>query len=101
MVKKPTKAARTAERGMGETQPGDANVAKDQVARERAEMLVEKQAELDGVLDKHDDMVRVPPLLCVWLGQSAQTSVVGDGERRSARCSISNSLSRCSSTIPR
>ena len=47
------------ERGMGEAQPGDANVAKDQVARGRAEMLVEKQAELDGVLDRHDDMVRV------------------------------------------
>ena len=80
-MKKPTiaRAARTVERGMG---PGDANVAQDQVARKRAEMLVEKQAELDGVLDKHDDMVRI-------------TSPLARGvlrPRRSARCFISNSL---------
>ena len=75
------------ERGMGVAQPGDANVAKDQVARGRAEMLVEKQAELDGVLDRHDDMVRVLSFVRMT-GLGTQTSVVGDGERRSARCFI-------------
>lgn len=61
MVKKHTKAARTAERGVGEAQSCDVNVSEEQVTRERTRMLVERQAELDGVLDRHDDMVRVMP----------------------------------------
>lgn len=62
MAKKHIKTARTAGRGMGEAQP---NVSDDQVAHERAQMLVERQAELDGVLDRHDDMVRVLCLVCM------------------------------------
>lgn len=87
MVKKP-KAVHAAERGMGEAQPGDANVAEDQVARERAQMLVERQAELDGVLDRHDDMVRVlRSVRTAGLNLCAHIC-----RRRSARCFISNSL---------
>jgi len=86
MVKKP-KAYRT---GMGKAQPGDANVAEDQVARERAQMLVERQAELDGVLDRHDDMVRVLRFV------RSRTGLGNSNLRvcwpRSARCFISNSL---------
>ena len=56
-----TKAARTAsERGV-DGQHSDANVSEERVARERAQLLVERQAELDGVLDRHDDMVRGQP----------------------------------------
>jgi len=79
MVKKP-KAYRT---GMGKAQPGDANVAEDQVARERAQMLVERQAELDGVLDRHDDMVRVLRFVrTVGLAWETQTcACVGLGPR--------------------
>lgn len=71
MAKKHTKAPRAAERGMGEAQSGDANVSEEQVAHERTQMLVERQADLDGVLDRHDDMVRVVLLLAYgWLGYS-------------------------------
>ncbi|KAG9312128.1 WR1 complex protein, SNF2 family DNA-dependent ATPase [Chiua virens] len=52
MPKKHTKTARTAGK------VGDANVSENRVARERTQMLVERQAELDGVLDRHDGMVR-------------------------------------------
>ncbi|KAF8435050.1 SNF2 family N-terminal domain-containing protein [Boletus edulis BED1] len=59
MVKKPAQPAHTAQNGTGSAQPSDASVnVSDQVARERVQMLVERQAELDGVLGRHDDMVR-------------------------------------------
>ncbi|KAH0829138.1 putative helicase SWR1 [Lanmaoa asiatica] len=48
---------------MDEAQSSDANVSEEQVARERTQLLVERQAELDGVLDRHDDMVRVMPFV--------------------------------------
>lgn len=62
MVKKPTKTARTTRRGVDEAQSCDVNVSEEQVARERTRMLVERQAELDSMLDRHDDMVRGMPL---------------------------------------
>lgn len=64
MVKKHTKATRMAQRGVRAAQPSDANVSEDQVTHERAQMLLERQAELDGILDRHDDMVRRLPF-CV------------------------------------
>lgn len=65
MAKKHTKAARTSTRGTGEVQPGHPSMSDGQVARGRAQMLAERQTELDDVLDKHDNMVRVMPLSCV------------------------------------
>lgn len=89
MTKKHTKAARTTQRSVRAAQPGDANVSEDQVARERAQMLLERQSELDGVLDRHDDMVRVLPFcLYDWLGYSDLVWFCD----RSVKCSISNSL---------
>lgn len=60
MAKRHTKAARAAQRGVG-VQPSTTTVTDDQVARARAQMVVERQSELDQVLDRHDDMVRVLP----------------------------------------
>lgn len=75
MVKKHTKATRTAERSVGETQSCDVSVSEEQVTRERTQMLVERQAELDSVLDRHDDMVRVVPF-CAYDGWGIQIWLV-------------------------
>lgn len=83
MAKKHAKSAR------GEAKTADVNVSEDDVARERARMLVERQAELDGLLDRHDDMVRVSVFFFASLPVRIQLFW---GVDRSARPFISNSL---------
>lgn len=58
MVKKPKFPPTPHQRGVSVAQPNHASVSQDKVARERGQMVLKRQTELDSVLDRHDDMVR-------------------------------------------